>query len=111
MRIFIISFSILFSILIGESLLPPQDSTDWEALQDGKIWIGWTHHGEFDWCRAKSTISAPFGVLQNIIEDKENYPQVFKRIEKIEIITEDIVYIALDMPFPFSQSAWKRRRS
>ena len=102
MRILIIPFSILFSILIGESLLPSKGSTDWETLQDGKIWIGWTHHGEFDWCRAKSTISAPFGLLQNIIEDKGNYPQVFKRIEKIEIITEDIVYIALDMPFPFS---------
>ena len=102
MRIFIISFSISFSILIGENLLPPKDSTDWETLQDGKIWIGWMHHGDFDWCRAKSTISAPFGVLQNILEDKKNYPQVFKRIEKIEIITEDIVYIALDMPFPFS---------
>ena len=39
--------------------------------------------------------------VRQIIEDKVNYPQIFKRIETTNLITEEIVYISLEMPFPF----------
>ena len=77
-------------------------SDNWEILQDDKIWIGWERSGEFNWCRAKSTLDAPISDIRRIIEDKENYPNIFKRIETTHIITDEIVYIALDMPFPFA---------
>ena len=70
-------------------------------LQGHPILIGWIDDGKFQWCRAAITISAPIETVQKIIEDKENYPKVFKRIEKTTLLTNEIVHIILDMPFPF----------
>ena len=58
--------------------------------------------GDIDWCRTKSVINASIIEVQRLIENKIDYPKIFKRIKKTEIITDEIVYIALDMPFPFS---------
>lgn len=93
---------VFFSIFQAEAILPPENLTNWEILQDDKIWIAWERSGEFNWCRAKSTLDAPIADIRRIIEDKVNYPNIFKRIETTNIITDEIVYIALDMPFPFA---------
>ena len=93
---------VFLSILQAGVILPPQNIEKWEILKDNKIWIGWQHIGEFDWCRAKSILDASITDIRKIIEDKENYPTIFKRIERTQIITDEIVYIALDMPFPFA---------
>ena len=97
--LYIIAF---FSICLAGVILPPDNLENWEILKDDKIWIGWEHSGEFDWCRAKSTLEAPISDIRRIIEDKVNYPDIFKRIETTKMITDEIVYIALDMPFPFA---------
>ena len=65
------------------------------------ISIGWISIDNTHWCKANSIISAPLNQIQEILEDKKNYPNIFKRIEKITIISEDIVHIILDLPFPF----------
>ena len=93
---------VFLSILQAEVILPPDSLENWEILKDDTIWIGWKHAGEFDWCRAKSTLDAPIQDIRKIIENKKNYPNIFKRIETTQIITDEIVYIALDMPFPFA---------
>ena len=95
-------FIAFFSIFQAGVILPPDNLENWEILQEGEIWIGWEHLGEFDWCQAKSTLDAPISVIRKIIEDKKNYPNIFKRIETTKMITDEIVYIALDMPFPFA---------
>ena len=92
----------LLSILQAGAILPSDSLENWEILKEDKIWIGWKNTGGFDWCRAKSTLEAPIADIRRIIEDKENYPNIFKRIETTQIITDEIVYIALDMPFPFA---------
>ena len=97
--LYIIAF---FSICLAGVILPPDNLENWEILKDDKIWIGWERSGEFDWCRAKSTLEAPISDIRRIIEDKKNYPNIFKRIESIKMITDEVVYIALDMPFPFA---------
>jgi hypothetical protein len=97
--LYIIAF---FSICLAGVILPPDNLENWEILKDDKIWIGWERSGEFDWCRAKSTLEAPISDIRRIIEDKVNYPDIFKRIETTKMITDEIVYIALDMPFPFA---------
>ena len=93
---------IFLSILQAGIILPSENLDNWEILNDNEIWIGWKHVNEFDWCRAIAILDAPIADIRKIIEDKENYPQIFKRIESVKIITDEIVYIALDMPFPFS---------
>ena len=101
-RFFIIYIIVFLSILQSEILLPNNSVDNWETLQDNNIWIGWKHDGGFDWCRTKSTLDSPIADIRKIIEDKENYPKIFKRVELVKLITDEIVYIALDMPFPFA---------
>ena len=105
MKIFINIIYVLmlfFSILNAQLILPDQNIENWKILHDDKTWIGWKNDGKIDWCRTKSVLNAPMIKVRQIIEDKVNYPQIFKRIETTKLITEEIVYISLEMPFPFS---------
>ena len=101
MKLFFVHFFIIFNLLFSSDLIPPSSDSNWEKLQDYPIWIGWIDYGKFQWCRASSTILASIEEVQKIIEDKENYPKVFKRIEKTTVLSDGIVHIILDMPFPF----------
>ena len=101
MKLFFILFLFTSNLLFSSEFILPSEHSNWEILQDNSIWIGWTDDGKFQWCRASSTISAPIEEVQEIIEDKENYPKVFKRIEKTTVLSDEIVHIILDMPFPF----------
>ena len=94
----LIALNLLFS---SEIMLPSSSHLSWTILQEYPIWIGWTDYSGFQWCRASSTIQASIEEVQKIIEDKKNYPKVFKRIEKTTVISDEIVHIILDMPFPF----------
>ena len=89
------------SILFSSGLIPPQSHRNWEVLQENEIWVGWTEYDNTQWCRAKSNINAPKKTISNLIEDKANYPKIFKRVESATVITDEIVHIVLDMPFPF----------
>ena len=101
MRRIFSSILIIPLFLICSELLPPTDHVEWNIIQNDEIWIGCTDYGDLQWCRAKSTLNAPMEKISTIIEDKANYPAVFKRVESSTIITDEIVHIVLDMPFPF----------
>jgi len=85
-----------FDIPISE----PIDS--WIVLQDDVTWIGWADHSDFPVCQTRADLPYPMKSISNIIEDIENYPNVFKRITTAKILDDDIAYLMLDMPFPFS---------
>ena len=95
------SILILPLFIFCSELLPSAAHSNWNIIQNDEIWIGWTDYGDLQWCRAKSTLNAPMEKISTIIEDKANYPAVFKRVESATIITDEIVHIVLDMPFPF----------
>ncbi len=101
MKLFFINFLIIFNFLYSIEQIPPPSYSNWEILRDDNIWIGWTEYSGFQWCIAKTILRASMKDIQTIIEDKSNYPNVFKRVESVKIITDDIVHIVLDMPFPF----------
>ena len=95
------SILILPLFIFCSELLPSADHSNWNIIQNDEIWIGWIDYGDLQWCRAKSILRAPMESISAIIEDKSNYPEVFKRVESVTIITDEIVHIVLDMPFPF----------
>ena len=70
------SILILPLFLFCSELLPPATHSNWNIIQNDEIWIGWTDYGKYQWCKASSTIPTSIAKVQNIIEDKENYPQV-----------------------------------
>ena len=97
--VYIIAF---LSILQSEIILPPDSLENWEILQEGEIWVGWEHSGGIDWCRSKTIINAPMADIQKSIENAENYPTIIKSIVNTKMITDEIVYIVVDMPYLFS---------
>ena len=95
-------FIAFLSILQAKIILPPGNLENWEILHDEKIWVGWKHSEGIDWCRSKSILEAPISDIRKIVEDKRNYPKIIKSIESTQIISDEIVYIVVDMPFPFA---------
>tara|TARA_Y100001970_G_C14105989_1_gene788138 strand:+ start:12 stop:620 length:609 start_codon:yes stop_codon:yes gene_type:complete len=98
--ILIITYSILFCINHpGHNSL-----NDWNVLNgdNQKIWIGWLDTPEIDWARTISTIPYSIDKVSKMIEDLENYYQIFDRVKSSDIIKNDIVHIRIDMPFPIS---------
>ena len=101
MKEFILLTLIAVNFLLSSELIPPTDQSSWEELKKGEVWVGWTNYNNSQWCKATSSIKAPLKTISTLIEDKVNYPNVFKRVESVTIITDEIVHIVLDMPFPF----------
>ena len=93
----LIASNFLFTV----ELKPPTNQYNWEELKKGEIEVSWTNYNDVQWCKATSTIKAPLTNISTLIEDKVNYPNIFKRVESVTIITDEIVHIVLDMPFPF----------
>jgi len=101
MKKLIIVTLITLKFLFSSELTPLSNQSDWKELKRGGIWVGWTNYNNSQWCKATSTIKAPLITISTLIEDKRNYPNIFKRVESVSIITDEIVHIVLDMPFPF----------
>ena len=101
MKLYFIHFLFILNLLFSAEAIPPSTHAKWVVLQDYPIWIGWTEYNESNWCKTKIILHSSVKEISTIIEDKGNYPNVFKRVESATIITDNIVHIILDMPFPF----------
>ena len=93
---------IILSYGFADRLVVPDHLHDWNVLQDSDVWVGWTIKDDIQWCRSEKILPFEMEHISHIIEDKENYTNVFKRIEDTAILAPDIVHITLDMPFPFA---------
>ena len=95
---------LLLFVIYGSvlSVEPLHNVENWNVLQDKKIWIGWAEEGDIPWCKAQTTFPFIMDKIAEILENKTNYPNVFKRIEATTILEPEIVHIMLDMPFPIT---------
>ena len=82
--------------------LPYDSNIDWITIQNKEVWIGWIQYQQYPWCKVQTIFNTSINNISSIIEDKSHYPEIFKRVESAKIITDEIVYITLKMPFPFS---------
>ena len=99
---FISSFVILILSLLSAKIIPPNDHQNWNVLQDDQIWVGWTDHSGFQWGKSRTTLPYSLQNIASLLEDKGNYTEVFKRVTVSQVLEENVVYLVLDMPFPFS---------
>ena len=99
---FISSFVILILSLSSAKIIPPNDHQNWNVLQDDHIWVGWTDHSGFQWGKSRTTLPYSLQNIASLLEDKGNYTEVFKRVTVSQVLEENVVYLVLDMPFPFS---------
>ena len=99
---FISSFVILTLCLSSAQVIPPNDHQNWNVLQDDQIWVGWTDYSGFPWGKSKAVLPFSLEEIARILEDKGNYSEVFERVTISHELGDNVVYIVLDMPFPFS---------
>ena len=99
---FISSIVILTLSLSSAKIIPPNDHQNWNVLQDDQIWVGWTDYSGFQWGKSRTTLPFSLQNIANLLEDKGNYTEVFKRVTVSQVLEENVVYLVLDMPFPFS---------
>jgi len=100
--IIFVSISTIFGSINAFEITSSESLNNWIVLQNDATWIGWTDHSGFPVCQTRATFPYPMKKISNIIEDIENYPNVFKRITMARILDDDIAHVVLDMPFPFS---------
>ena len=90
------------NLLISQNIIPNIENDNWNILQTQPILIRGIEYNDTYWCQAKTTIHTEIDKLQFLLEDKENYPNVFDRIETTTVYNNGNVQITLDMPFPFA---------
>ena len=93
------TFLIIVSLLYGSPVF--DDISNWTVLSKSPVWVGWVEiDGEY-WCESHKLIPFSIDKVSSVINDKKNYPNVFKRILTTDSYG-DIVHVKLDMPFPFA---------
>ena len=97
---FLIWFFLTFGYTIDLSI--SRDEDKWHILQEKKINISWKNKSGTPFCKANIIYNYPSEKIKSILENKEEYPNIFERIESCDILSENIVYIKLDLPFPFA---------
>ena len=95
--LFLISSTVLFS---SEKFIDDL-TNNWIELQNKSIHISWQESNETQFCKASMVYSQPSKKIKTLLENQEDYPDIFDRIIYSKIIKNDIVHIKLDLPFPF----------
>ena len=99
----LIVLSGMFSVIYAEIKLDSIEYvTDWNIIQKDDTEIRWTTYKGYPICQATSVLPFSIESISSIIEDVRNYPKVFKRIHKTNILEKDIIHVMLDMPFLLS---------
>ena len=93
--IFIHSFS------IGLDLRDINSLKNWNLLQDNSVKIEWCLYKGFPISKAETILDHDMQAIASIIKDLDNYPKIFERVTNAHRVSENIVHIILDMPFPF----------
>lgn len=75
----------------------------WQVLRDDEIWVGCTHAEGEPWCRAIGTVDAPPEQVLDQLMRFEDYPEAFTRVGEVERLSDDVVRMTLELPFPFAQ--------
>ena len=75
---------------------------NWNVIQKNEIEIRWATYNGYPICQTNSVLPFSIESISSIIEDVKNYPKVFKRIHKTNILEKDIIHVMLDMPFLLS---------
>ena len=99
-KISLIFFSL--SLIFGLDLSGLNTNQDWTTLQNDAVIIKTTQYLGFPICNTETTLPFSLKTISAIIENVNEYPDVFLRVTQARSLEEDIVHIMLDMPFPFA---------
>ena len=102
MNRFKIYILILCAFLYSDIEIPDSNLDGWVVLNDDKIWVGYKDYKGFPWCRSITTLPYSIEKIVPIVDNFENYKNIFVRINDSKKLAEDIVYLKIDMPLFYS---------
>ena len=98
--LFLIALSSMLSTIDAEVRLDSIEyARDWNIIQKNKIEIKWITYNGYPICQTSSVLPFSIESISSIIENVKNYPRVFRRIHKTNILEKNIIHVMLDMPF------------
>ena len=97
----LILYCLCLSSVLGQDI-PNIEYSNWKVLQDDEVWVGWSSYKNYNWGKAKITFKSSIDQVASVLENRQEYTNIFKRMTKCEENDEGVVYIVLDMPFPIS---------
>ena len=62
------------------------EAKDWKFIQEGNINLKWTTYQGYPMCRVRTLLPYAIDSISKIIEDVENYPDIFKRVHNVQIL-------------------------
>ena len=89
-------------LLLGLDLRGINKLDDWIILQEKPIMVAWQEFQGYPIGKAEMILEHNMSSIAQLIQDLENYPNIFKRVTGAKQIESNIVQIILDMPFPFA---------
>ena len=101
----LINSILLLTIINGNPnklIFPPLDYDSWNTIYEKNVWVGWADFNGDKICKSTKVYNFSIESIAIKIENKSNYPKIFKRISKVDLFENDVIHITLDMPFPFS---------
>lgn len=99
-KIIIFSFFV-FSILKALDVSAINSTQKWFMLQDAPVQISTTDYSGYPICKVAADLPFPLPAIAQIIENTEDYPDIFNRVTQARELENDVIHITLDMPFPF----------
>jgi len=90
------------SLIFGLDLAGLKSTQEWSSIQKNEVIIKTTNYLGFPICNAETILPFPMKTISAIVENVEDYPNVFIRVSNATSLEKDIVHIMLDMPFPFA---------
>ncbi len=99
---FILLTIIIHKIIFGLDLNGVTNLKDWKLIQEKPVKIEWKEYKGFPISRSEIILNHSIEKVSDAIQNLDQYPIIFERVEKAIRLDHNIVQIILDMPFPFS---------
>ena len=98
----IVIYALIFFSFIFSNIKTFNDFPDnWSKIQNDNIKIETQMIDDKPYCRATGSFNFPSNKIVDILRDQVSYPNIFERIISTKMITDYIVYVEIDLPFPF----------
>ena len=90
---------ILFTFILPEVKIPPQDIEGWKILNEKEPWVGYVEYENFPWCRATDIFPYSINEIEQFIGKFDTYSNTFSRMIDSDLVDTNVVYLRVDYPF------------
>lgn len=92
----------IYTLFGAMALAAPTDFSKAEVIVSGEPTVRCAPFDGQRWCQSVGRFDVPVADVAKVLEDPSKFPTVFPRVTTADPLSEDVLHIVLDMPFPLS---------